>query len=84
MKLNKIDILVTKIELKENKEGKAYLLIDMLDMLSGDSFNILSKDIELMSKLKMMNKYKINLELTSNKYGLKLEIKDILDELGAI
>lgn len=84
MKINKIDMLCTKIEVKENKEGNKYLMISLLDLLSGDTFDILSKDIELLSKLKPMTKVKCNLNLSSSKYGLKLEIADILEDLGSI
>lgn len=84
MKLNNVNVLCTKIETKTNKEGQAYLLIDLLDMKSGDSFNIMSKNIELMSKLKTMTKYKVTLNLTSTKYGLKLDLEQVLDDLGSI
>ncbi len=84
MKLNNVDVLCTKMELKQNKEGQAYLLIDLLDIENGDSFNLISKNIEFMKKLKAMNKYKVNLNLTSNRYGLKLDLESINEELGAI
>ena len=84
MKINKIDMLCTKIEVRENKEGNKYLMISLLDLLSGDTFDILSKEIELLSKLKPMTKVKVNLNLSSSKYGLKLEIADFLEELGSI
>lgn len=84
MRINKIDMLCTKIDVKENKEGNKYLMISLLDLLSGDTFDILSKEIELLSKLKPMTKVKVNLNLSSSKYGLKLEIADFLEELGAI
>ena len=84
MKINGIDMLCTKVEVKENKEGNKYLMISLLDLVSGDNFDILSKDIELLSKLRPMTKVKVNLNLSSSKYGLKLEIADILEELGSI
>lgn len=84
MKINKIDMLCTKIDVKENKEGNKYLMISLLDLVSGDTFDILSKEIELLSKLKPMTKVKVNLNLSSSKYGLKLEISDFLEELGTI
>lgn len=84
MKLKKVDVLVTKVELKKNGKGEAYLLVDLVDMGSGDSFNIMSKDIELMSKIKQMTKYKIDLTLTNSKFGLRLEISNLLEEIGGI
>ena len=84
MKINKAEVIITKSELKKNSKGEAYLSIDFLDMETGDGFNVISKNIELMSKVKQMCKYVINLNLTSSKYGLRLEIVSIEEELGAI
>ena len=84
MKLNNVEVLCTKIEAKTNKDGGNYLLIDLLDIISGDSFNIMSKNIEFMNKLKSMTKYKVTLNLTSNRYGLKLDLESINEELGDI
>ncbi|MBP3929894.1 MAG: hypothetical protein J6D47_10075 [Peptostreptococcaceae bacterium] len=84
MKINKIDMLCTKIEVKENKDKNKYLMITLLDLAGGDSFDIISKDIELLGKIRPMTKVKVNLNLSSSKYGLKLEIADILEELGSI
>lgn len=84
MKINGIDMLCTKVEVKENKEGNKYLMISLLDLASGDNFDIISKNIELLSELKPMTKVKVNLNLSSSKYGLKLDIEDVLEELGSI
>lgn len=84
MKLNNVEVLCTKIEAKTNKDGGNYLLIDLLDIGSGDSFNIMSKNIEFMSKLKAMTKYKVTLNLTSSRYGLRLDLEDIREEIGSI
>lgn len=84
MKIKNLEVLCTKIEAKSNKEGQAYLLIDLLDIGSGDNFNIMSKNIEFMSKLKAMTKYKVTLNLTSSRYGLKLDLETVNDELGSI
>lgn len=84
MKLNNVEVLCTKIEVRANKEGNNYLLIDLLDIGSGDNFNIMSKNIELMSKLRAMTKYSVVLNLTSSRYGLKLDLEQVVDELGSI
>lgn len=84
MKLNNVEVLCTKIEAKTNKDGGNYLLIDLLDIGSGDSFNIMSKNIEFMSKLKAMTKYNVTLNLTSSRYGLRLDLESIGEELGSI
>ena len=84
MKINKVDMLCTKVEVKENKEGNKYLMIGLLDLATGDSFDVISKEIELLSKLRPMTKVKLNLNLSSSKYGLKLEIVEVLEDLGNI
>lgn len=84
MKLNNIDVLITKVEIKENKEGKGYLIISLLDLVSGDNFQIINKELELLGKLKPMTKFKIDFDLTSTKYGLKLDIDKIIEEKGNI
>lgn len=84
MKINDVNVLVTKVEVKENKEGKGYVIINLLDLVSGDNFQIVSKDLELLGKLKAMTKFRIDFDLTSTKYGLKLDIDRVLSEEGII
>lgn len=84
MKLSNVDVLVSKVEVKENKEGKGYLIINLLDLVSGDNFQIINKELELLGKLKPMTKFKIDFDLTSTKYGLKLDIDKIIEEKGNI
>lgn len=80
------DVLVTKVELKQKKgdNGGAYLIVDVLDLNSGDLFNILHKNIEDMSKFQVMNKMDLTLNLTSSKYGLNLAIDKIGELKGGI
>ncbi|SCJ56680.1 Uncharacterised protein [uncultured Clostridium sp.] len=84
MKLKNLEVLCTKIEAKTNKDGGNYLLIDLLDIASGDNFNIMSKNIEFMSKLKAMTKYIVTLNLTSSRYGLRLDLEEVGEDLGSI
>ena len=84
MKIKNLEVLCTKIEAKSNKEWQAYLLIDLLDIGSGDNFNLMSKNIELMQKLKSMTKYIVTLNLTSSRYGLRLDLEEVGEELGSI
>lgn len=84
MKIKNLEVLCTKIEAKTNKDGGNYLLIDLLDIASGDNFNIMSKNIEFMSKLKAMTKYIVTLNLTSSRYGLRLDLEEVGEDLGSI
>ena len=85
MLLKKLDMLCTKVELKEKKDSKEqYLMVSLLDLASGDVFNILEKDLEMLKNLTPMTKYKVDLKLSSSKYGLSLAIENIGDNLGGI
>ena len=85
MKINDVNIFVNKIEIKEKKDSKdKYLYISFIDLQTGDLFEVIEKDLEYLSKLKQMQKYIIDLNLSSNKYGLKLEIEEIKESIGSI
>ena len=85
MLIKKLDMLCTKVEVKEKKDSKdQYLMIRLLDLGSGDVFDILEKDLEVMKNIVPMTKYKVDLKLSSSKYGLSLSIDNIGDSLGGI
>lgn len=85
MRINNIDVLITKIDVKEKKDSKEkYLMISFLDMATGDVFEVLEKDLEYLSKIKQMEKYKVDLNLSSSKYGIKLELVEVKECKGAI
>lgn len=85
MKINNIEVLITKIDVKERKDNKEkYLMISFLDMETGDVFDVLEKDLEYLNKIKQMQKYKVDLNLSSSKYGLKLELIEIKESKGNI
>ena len=84
MRINGVDMLCTKIDIKEGKEGNKYLMISLLDLVSGDNFELISKELELLSQLRPMTKIKCNMNLSSSKYGLKLELAEVLEILGNI
>lgn len=82
MRIN-AEALITKVEPKKSKEGADYLSISFLDLNSGDNFQVISKEIEYI-KLNVMTKYNIKLNLSSSKFGLKLDIEEVGEELGSI
>lgn len=84
MKLKDLEMLCTKVDLRQNKEGAAYIIITLLDLRDGTSFEIMEKNIEFMQKLQPMHKYTVNLDLQSNKYGLKMVLDSVGKELGGI
>lgn len=85
MLVKSVDMLCTKIEVREKKESKEkYLLISLLDLTSGDLFDLIEKDLSFLSSIKAMNKYNFDLKLSSSKYGLNLVIENVTDSLGEI
>lgn len=85
MIIKKLDMLCTKVDVKEKKDTKEqYLMISLLDLNSGDVFDILEKDLEVIKSIIPMNKYKVDLKLSSSKYGLSLTIEHIGENLGGI
>lgn len=77
-------MLCTKVELKQNKEGAAYIIITLLSLKDGTSFEIMEKNIEYMQKIQPMTKYIVNLDLQSSKYGLRMALDSIGKDLGTI
>lgn len=78
MLLKNIDMMVTKVELKEGKEKNQYLMINLVDIESGDMFEIIHRDIEAIEELTPFTKVRVNLNLTSGKYGLSLKLQEIV------
>ncbi|MGL4449790.1 MAG: hypothetical protein ACRCTZ_01195 [Sarcina sp.] len=74
----KSDVLVTKVEVKTKKDStEKYVMVSFVDMLTGDVFNVLEKDIEVLSKVTAMKKrsgFEVN--FTDSKYGIKLDVLD--------
>lgn len=85
MLIKSANMLCTKMEVREKKESKEkYLLISLLDLTSGDLFDLIEKDLSFLSSIKAMNKYTFDLKLNSTKYGLNLAIESVTDSLGEI
>ena len=80
MKINKVDMLVAKIESKtSSKDNKEYAMVNLISIPEGDSFQIIEKDMTRITQLTPFTKIKVNLNLTSSQYGLKIDIDDILE-----
>lgn len=81
----KSEFLITKVDIKKKKDtNEKYLMVSMLDLNSGDVFDIIHKDIEDMRNLNPMTKMNIELNLSSSKYGLALSINNIGEVTGNI
>lgn len=85
MKVNNIEILVSSIEIKKNsKTNLDYMMLGVLTLDDGTNFNIIEKDMNKQGFLKAMNKYRVNLKVSSSQYGINVSIEDILQDLGNI
>lgn len=81
----KSEFLITKVDIKKKKDtNENYLMVSMLDLNSGDVFDIIHKNIEDMRNLTPMTKMNIELNLSSSKYGLALSINNIGEITGNI
>lgn len=78
MLLKNIEVMLTKVEMKEGKEKNQYLMLNLVDIATGDMFEIIHKEIEIIKDLVPFQKYKVNLNLTNSKYGLNLKLADII------
>lgn len=74
----KTDVIVTKIEVKTKKDStEKYVMVSFLDMLSGDVFDILEKDIEVLSRVHSMTKREnFIVNFSNSKYGIRCEVID--------
>lgn len=72
----KSDLFILSVQAKENKNKEAYIILSVADT-EGNTFQIISKEVEPLLKLQQFTKYKAELELTNSKYGLKLNILGI-------
>lgn len=85
MKLNNVTVLITKVDARKKKDSEEqYLVISFLDLETGDVFEIIERDMEYLSKIKQMQKYIVDLNLASTKYGLKLELVEIKECKGTL
>lgn len=80
----KSEFLIAKTEVKTREDKTQYLMLSILDLGSGDVFDIVHKNIEDYAKLKPMTKVDLEVDISNSKYGLKLAIVEIGETLGAI
>ena len=85
MIVKNVDILVSSVEEKVNNNTKLpYLAIKILSLPDGDNFSVLERDSEKFGMFKAMEKYRVDLKITSNQYGISVAIENVLKDLGNI
>ena len=85
MLVKNMDILISSIEEKINNNTKLpYLAIGIMTLDDGTNFNVLERDSEKFGMYKAMEKYKVNLKISSSQYGINVSIEEVLKDLGNI
>ena len=85
MLVKNMDILVSSIEEKVNNNTKLpYLAIGIMTLDDGTNFNVLERNTEKFGMYKPMEKYRVDLKITSNQYGISVAIESVLKDLGNI
>ena len=80
-----VEILVSSVEVRKNsKTNLDYLMLGVLTLDDGTNFSIIEKDMGKQGMLKPMNKYRVNLKVSSSQYGINVAIEDILKDEGNI
>lgn len=74
----KTDVIITKIEVKTKKDSTdQYIMVSFLDMSSGDVFDILEKDIEVLSRVHSMTRREnFEVNFSNSKYGIRCKVLD--------
>lgn len=75
----KSDIFVLSIVTKESKNKEPYVILNVADT-EGNTFQIVSKEIDELLKLEQFTKYTADFELKSTKWGLQLSIVGVSQE----
>lgn len=86
MKILKKDVVVTSVTLsKSKKTNEPYLIVNFLDTEDGSQYSVLEKNIELLQKIQPMNKWKVDVAVTSSaKFGLRIEITNWIEKIGQV
>ncbi|WP_288326630.1 hypothetical protein [uncultured Clostridium sp.] len=85
MYVKNVGILVSSVDVRKNsKTNLDYLMLGVLTLDDGTNFSIIEKDMSKQGLLKPMNKYKVNLKISSSQYGINVAIEDILKDEGNI
>ena len=85
MYVKNVEILVSSVEIRKNsKTNLEYLMLGVLTLDDGTNFTVLEKDMSKQGLLKPMNKYRVNLKVSSSQYGINVTIEDVLKDEGNI
>ena len=72
------EIMILSISLKTNKNNEDYLIINFADINDGQTYQVITKDMQY-SSLKSFTKYQGIFNLANSKYGLSLQVDNIIE-----
>ena len=72
------EIMILSISLKTNKNNEDYLIINFADINDGQTYQVITKDMQY-SSLKPFTKYQGIFNLANGKYGLSLQVENIME-----
>lgn len=80
------DLLITSVQLlKGKKDGSPYLLVKVIDVDDGCEYSFIEKEnLDLMSKIKPMEKWKTHVLIVGDKYGTHFKIKEFIEKVGQV
>lgn len=80
------DLLVTNVQLlKSKKDGTPYLIIKLIDGEDGSEYSFIEKEnLELMSEIKPMEKWKTHVVISGDRFGTHFKIKEFVEKVGQV
>lgn len=79
MLIKNINMLVTNTAMRELPDRTIYCSVGLLSMDDGQKYDVSVKEKEIYEKLKPMTNVNLDLELLNSKYGMKLNIKNLVN-----
>ena len=86
MEFKKKEMFVVGISTgKRKKDDTPYVAVKMVDPQDPASeYTMFTDDIEILTKVHGMEKWKVNLKFSGGKSGIRLEITDWIEKIGQV
>ena len=86
MEFKKKDMFIAGISTGKNKKNdSSYVIVKLIDPDDAASeYTKFTDDIEILTKVKPMEKWKVNLKFKGGKSGIRLEITDWIEKIGQV
>ena len=86
MEFKKKDMFIVGISTgKRKKDDTPYVAVKMVDPDDPASeYTMFTDDIEILTKVKGMEKWKVNLKFSGGKSGIRLQVTDWIEKIGQV